>query len=78
MIRLQNDRDAIHYAIACLQNWGYNPALRLESGMMNRQENLEIKVMSTEEVVKSYYESQNQKDDLWKDLWADDVYLLTF
>src|SRR5512138_3283829 len=29
--------------------------------------------MSTEEVIKSYYESQNKKDDRWKDLWSDDA-----
>ncbi len=29
--------------------------------------------MSTEEVVKSYYESQNQKDNQWKDLWSGDA-----
>src|SRR5690349_9256939 len=29
--------------------------------------------MSTEEVIKSYYESQNKKDDQWKDLWSDDA-----
>ena len=29
--------------------------------------------MSTEKVVKSYYESQNQKDNQWKDLWADNA-----
>ena len=29
--------------------------------------------MPTEEVVKNYYESQNQKDDRWKELWADDA-----
>lgn len=29
--------------------------------------------MSTEEVVKSYYESQSRKNDQWKDLWADDA-----
>jgi ketosteroid isomerase-like protein len=29
--------------------------------------------MSTQEVVKRYYESQSKKDDLWKDLWTDDA-----
>ena len=29
--------------------------------------------MSTQEVIKSYYESQNQKDNRWKDLWAEDA-----
>ena len=29
--------------------------------------------MSTQKVVKSYYESQSKKDDQWKDLWADDA-----
>lgn len=29
--------------------------------------------MSTQEVVKSYYESQIRKDDQWKALWADDA-----
>jgi ketosteroid isomerase-like protein len=34
---------------------------------------LEVKVMSTEEVIKSYYESQSKKDDQWKELWADNA-----
>ncbi len=29
--------------------------------------------MSTQDVIGSYYESQSRKDDLWKDLWADDA-----
>jgi ketosteroid isomerase-like protein len=29
--------------------------------------------MSTEEVVKSYYESQSKKDEKWKDLWDDNA-----
>jgi hypothetical protein len=29
--------------------------------------------MSTLEVVKSYYESQSNKDDKWKDLWSEDA-----
>ena len=33
----------------------------------------EAKVMSTLEVIKSYYSSQSNKDDKWQDLWADDA-----
>jgi ketosteroid isomerase-like protein len=33
----------------------------------------EVRAMSTQDVVKSYYESQNSKDDKWKYLWADDA-----
>ncbi len=29
--------------------------------------------MSAQDVIKSYYESQNNKDNQWKDLWADDA-----
>jgi len=29
--------------------------------------------MSTLEVIKSYYNSQSNKDDTWKDLWSDDA-----
>lgn len=29
--------------------------------------------MSTQEVIKSYYESQSRKNDQWKELWADDA-----
>jgi len=37
------------------------------------KEDLEVKIMSTQEVIKSYYESQNHKDEKWKDLWANDA-----
>lgn len=37
------------------------------------KKDLEVKVMSTQEVIKRYYESQNKKDDQWKELWADDA-----
>ncbi len=37
------------------------------------KEGLEVKVMSTEEVIKSYYESQSKKDNKWKELWADNA-----
>ena len=33
----------------------------------------EAKVMSTLEVIKSYYSSQSNKDDKWQDLWSDDA-----
>jgi ketosteroid isomerase-like protein len=46
---------------------------RTDRKICNRQEDLEVKVMSTEEVIKSYYESQSRKDDKWKDLWSDDA-----
>lgn len=29
--------------------------------------------MSTLDVIKSYYDSQNRKDDRWKELWAEDA-----
>lgn len=29
--------------------------------------------MSTEEVIKSYYKSQSQKDNQWQDFWADNA-----
>ncbi len=29
--------------------------------------------MSTQEVIKSYYESQSKKNDQWKEFWADDA-----
>ena len=29
--------------------------------------------MSTLDVIKSYYSSQSNKDDQWKDLWSDDA-----
>ncbi len=29
--------------------------------------------MSTLDLIKSYYDSQNRKDDRWKDLWAEDA-----
>ena len=29
--------------------------------------------MSTKDVVQKYYESQGKKDDLWKDVWADNA-----
>jgi|ERR1051325_466983 ketosteroid isomerase-like protein len=34
---------------------------------------MEVKVMSTLEVLKSYYTSQSNKDDTWKDLWSNDA-----
>jgi ketosteroid isomerase-like protein len=37
------------------------------------KEDLEVKVMSTQEVIKGYYESQIKKDDKWKELWADNA-----
>lgn len=33
----------------------------------------EAKVMSTLEIIKSYYSSQSNKDDKWKDLWSEDA-----
>ncbi len=37
------------------------------------KKDLEVKVVSTQEVIKRYYESQSKKDDQWKELWADDA-----
>ena len=34
---------------------------------------MEAKVMPTMDVIKSYYSSQSNKDDQWKDLWSDDA-----
>lgn len=31
--------------------------------------------MSTKDLIQSYYTSLNQKDDTWKDLYAEDAYL---
>src|SRR5689334_3815698 len=33
----------------------------------------EAKLMSTLEIIKSYYTSQSNKDDKWKDLWSEDA-----
>jgi ketosteroid isomerase-like protein len=39
----------------------------------DRKDKTEVKVMSTVDVIKSYYSSQSNKDDKWKELWSDDA-----
>jgi ketosteroid isomerase-like protein len=34
---------------------------------------MDVKVVTTLDIIKSYYESQSNKDDTWKDLWSEDA-----